>query len=93
MEGSRRWREVDQGNLPRSFGENAAKASTVSLRYLVDTDWVIQYLNADAKTVADLDARRSAGIAISVISLAELYEGAYYARDPGASEQKLRVLS
>jgi tRNA(fMet)-specific endonuclease VapC len=62
----------------------------VSLRYLVDTDWVIQYLNGDAKTVADLDARRSVGIGISMISVAELYEGAYYARDPEASERKLR---
>jgi tRNA(fMet)-specific endonuclease VapC len=62
----------------------------VSVRYLVDTDWVIQYLNADAKIVANLDTRRADGIGISVISVAELYEGAFYARDPAMSERKLR---
>jgi tRNA(fMet)-specific endonuclease VapC len=62
----------------------------VSVRYLVDNDWVIQYLNADAKIMANLDARRADGIGISVISIAELYDGAFYARDPAVSERKLR---
>ncbi len=62
----------------------------MSVRYLIDTDWAIQYLNAHSKTVADLDARRADGIGISMISVAELYEGAFYARDPGTSERKLR---
>jgi tRNA(fMet)-specific endonuclease VapC len=62
----------------------------VSVQYVVDTDWVIQYLNADAGIVAGLDARRADGIGISAVSVAELYEGAYHARDPRASERKLR---
>ena len=63
----------------------------MSVRYLIDTDWVIQYMNANAKTVADLDARRRDGIGISMVSVAELYEGVYYARNPSASELKPRA--
>jgi len=59
------------------------------VRYLIDTDWAIHYLNANSKIVANLDARRADGIAISVIQVAELYEGALYARDPAASEGEL----
>lgn len=62
----------------------------MSARYVVDTDWVIQYLNADATIVAGLDARRVDGIGISMVSIAELYEGVHYARDPRASERELR---
>ena len=64
----------------------------MSVRYLVDTDWVIQYLNADAKTVANPDARRTDGIGISVISIAELYEGAFYARDPNYERAQIARL-
>ncbi|MBV8361064.1 MAG: type II toxin-antitoxin system VapC family toxin [Deltaproteobacteria bacterium] len=39
--------------------------------------------------MANLDARRADGIGISMISIAELYEGAFYARDPAVSERKL----
>ena len=58
-------------------------------RYLVDTDWVIDYLNGRPATVERLAALQSQGLSISVISLAELYEGVHSSRDP---EGSLRAL-
>src|SRR5438445_10485498 len=61
----------------------------MSLHYLIDTDWVIHYLHAHAAIVARLDELQPQGLAVSMISLAELYEGVYYSRDPEGDEQDL----
>jgi tRNA(fMet)-specific endonuclease VapC len=61
----------------------------MSLHYLIDTDWVIHYLHAHAAIVARLDELQPQGLALSMISLAELYEGVYYSRDPEGDEQDL----
>lgn len=61
----------------------------MSLRYLLDTDWVIHYLNARASVVRRVDTARDEGVALSILSLAELYEGVYYSRDPQKSEAQL----
>jgi len=46
------------------------------MRYLVDTDWVIQYLNEQAGIVQRLqELQHQQGLALSMVSLAELYEG------------------
>ena len=60
------------------------------MAYLIDTDWTIDYLTGAARTVARVDQLRPAGIALSIISVAELYEGAFYAQDPSASERALQ---
>ncbi len=60
------------------------------LEYLVDTDWVIHYLNGQSHIVARLDGLKAAGLALSVISLAELYEGVYASTDPEGNERALR---
>ena len=59
------------------------------MSYLLDTDWAINYLNQDSQTVRHLDALRPAGVAISIISLAELYEGVINSYDPDPSERAL----
>lgn len=59
------------------------------MRYLIDTDWVIHHLNGRADIIQRLQALQPAGLGLSVIVLAELYEGVYYSRDPEQSEQKL----
>ena len=59
------------------------------LEYLVDTDWVIHYLNGQSQIVARLDALKESGLALSVISLAELYEGVYASTDPEGNERAL----
>lgn len=58
-------------------------------KYLVDTDWVIHYLNGHASVVRRLGELSHEGLAISVITLAELYEGVYYSKDPEGNERAL----
>ncbi len=64
----------------------------MNLRYLVDTDWAIHYMNGEPEMVKRLAELQPEGIGLSVVSLAELWEGVYYSRDPAASEQGLRDL-
>lgn len=62
----------------------------MNLTYLVDTDWIIDYLSGIEETIDKLSELRARGIGISIISLAELYEGVYYSIDPAASEKGLK---
>ena len=59
------------------------------MRYLIDTDWVIHHLNGRQDIIQRLQALQAEGLGLSVIVLAELYEGVYYSRDAEQSEQKL----
>lgn len=61
------------------------------MRYLVDTDWVIHYLNGHLEIVARVQEFSEKGIGLSLVSLAELYEGVLYSRDPPQSEQGLQA--
>ncbi|MFQ5455911.1 MAG: type II toxin-antitoxin system VapC family toxin [Nitrospirota bacterium] len=47
------------------------------ISYLIDTDWIIDFLKGKEKVVARLNTLIDDGLAISIISLAELYEGIY----------------
>jgi tRNA(fMet)-specific endonuclease VapC len=62
----------------------------VTLRYLLDTDWVIHWLHGHEKIQRRLVELREQGLALSAVSLAELWEGVSYSRDPEKSERKLR---
>ena len=59
------------------------------MKYLIDTDWVIDHLKGEERVVKQLEELASEGVAISVISLAEIYEGVYYSRNPVKSQQLL----
>ncbi len=61
----------------------------MSLRYLIDTDWAIHYLNGHPAIVTRLNGVKTDGLALSVISLAELYEGVYYSKNPQGNEATL----
>ena len=56
------------------------------MRYLVDTDWVIHYLNGDPSIRERLDEARDEGVAVSVVTLAEVYEGISQSPDAVAEE-------
>ena len=56
---------------------------------LLDTDWAIDYLNDVAHVIQRVDALRPEGIAISIISVAEVYEGALNGHDPERGERAL----
>lgn len=46
-------------------------------------------MNGNAAVIERLEALHSQGLGLSVVALAELYEGVYYSRDPEESERKL----
>jgi len=57
--------------------------------YLLDTDWVIDYFNNKEPTSSKIEELRDEGIGISIISLAELYEGVLNSKSPESSENLL----
>jgi tRNA(fMet)-specific endonuclease VapC len=59
------------------------------IQYLIDRDWVIHYLHGHTAIVERLDELQPQGLVLSIISLAELYEGVYYSRDPEGDERDL----
>lgn len=59
------------------------------VKYLLDTDWAIYYLRGKEAFVKAIDEYRKEGIAISMISIAELYEGVYRSRRPEEKETAL----
>ena len=61
----------------------------MTIRYLIDTDWVIDHLNQIDRVVTRLQELRPQGLALSIVSLAELSEGVQYSRDPEQSQQAL----
>jgi tRNA(fMet)-specific endonuclease VapC len=60
------------------------------MKYLVDSDWVVDYLAGKQQAVSLLTSVWPDGIAISLITLGEIYEGIYYGRDPQRSEAVFR---
>ncbi|MDQ3701610.1 MAG: type II toxin-antitoxin system VapC family toxin [Chloroflexota bacterium] len=61
------------------------------MSYLIDTDYVIDYLTGQTAAVAQLRTLRTDGVAISVVTFTEIYEGIYGGRDPGTAEQGFRA--
>ncbi len=61
----------------------------MTVRCLVDTDWAINYLRGDAEVIRRLEELKQEGLGLSVISLAELYEGVFLSRNLQASEEGL----
>jgi len=63
------------------------------MKYLVDTDWIIDHLKGIEKVREKLkEFRQYGGIAVSIISLAELYEGIYSSKDPIKDQRLLENL-
>ena len=57
----------------------------------MDTDWVIDYLHKADRTARRLDELLPDGVGLSVISLAELYDGLARSRNPDADTEALRL--
>jgi tRNA(fMet)-specific endonuclease VapC len=60
------------------------------MRILIDTDWAIHDLTDLLGIVARLRALQEEGLALSMISRAELDEGVYYSRDPEGNVHALQ---
>ncbi|GAC1524132.1 MAG: hypothetical protein NVS2B16_32550 [Chloroflexota bacterium] len=57
------------------------------MTYLVDTDYVADYLGGMSWARALLQAHDAEGLSISLMTLGEIYEGIEYGRDPQRAEQ------
>ncbi|HKO03334.1 MAG TPA: type II toxin-antitoxin system VapC family toxin [Candidatus Acidoferrales bacterium] len=60
-----------------------------SCSFLIDTDWIIDHFNGVERVTRRLLELRGQGLAVSVVSVAELWEGVYSSRDPGRSQAML----
>jgi tRNA(fMet)-specific endonuclease VapC len=80
---------TDPKDLCESADQYPSQATGMSFRYVVDTDWVIHYLNGHAQIVTRLQELADYGLGLSVVSLAELYEGVLYSSDPEGNERDL----
>ena len=60
------------------------------MTYLIDSDWVADWLVGRREAVQLLSALRPEGLAISLVTYGEIYEGVYFSRDPGKSEAVFR---
>jgi predicted nucleic acid-binding protein len=56
------------------------------MTYLVDSDWLADALKGLPDAIRLVTQLASAGIAISLISYGEIYEGIYYGKNPRAAE-------
>jgi tRNA(fMet)-specific endonuclease VapC len=60
------------------------------MSYLVDSDWVADWLKGRPPAIDLLNRLAPDGLAISLISYGELYEGIYYGQSPRRYEQVFR---
>lgn len=61
----------------------------MKLSYLVDSDWAVHWLHGNEQIRHRMEELRGQGLALSAVSLAELWEGVHYSRDPLRSENGL----
>jgi tRNA(fMet)-specific endonuclease VapC len=52
------------------------------MKYLVDSDYVADYLKGQSHATTLLESLFSHGLAISIVTFAEVYEGIYYGHHP-----------
>ena len=60
------------------------------MRYLIDADWLIDAGIGRPRAIHVLNQLSLDGVAVSVIAVAELYEGAFGSADPEATLAKFR---
>jgi tRNA(fMet)-specific endonuclease VapC len=60
------------------------------MRYLIDSDWFIDYLDGVPDAVALIQPLTRDGFSISIITYIEVYQGAYRHQSP-AAEQELEL--
>lgn len=57
------------------------------MSYLIDTDWVVSYLNGREEALQLFSSLAPEGLVISYVTYAEVYQGVYYGKDPKAAER------
>ena len=86
--GLRRWltcfprKTVSASSRTSTAAVRTAPAPSPSVRYLVDTDWLIDAAIGRPHAQHLLERLRDDGLAISIIAVADVYEGAFGTPDP-----------
>ena len=62
--------------------ERRAADPTTAIRFLLDSDWIIDALGNQSAAKEAITRHRAAGIAVSIVALGELYDGAVRDQDP-----------
>lgn len=62
------------------------------MKYLIDTDWLISLLRDRKPFVEQLQIFEPEGLALSIITVAELYEGVPFSRDPDATRTAIEAI-
>ena len=62
------------------------------MKYLVDTDRIVDYLKGDESAVGLLEVLAQEGAALSLITYGEVYEGIYFGRNREQHEDGFRGL-
>ena len=57
------------------------------MKYLIDTDYVVDYLKGKTQAIQLLTTLAPNGLAISLITYGEIYEGIYYGHNPSYHER------
>ena len=60
------------------------------MKYLIDTDWIIHYLRGTKEVIKKIISLKEEGLTISVVSLAEVYEGVYRSSNSFSNEKVLK---
>lgn len=61
------------------------------MSHLVDSDWVADYLDGRQPAVALITRHARSGVAISLVTYGEIFEGIYYGHDPQRAESTFRA--
>ena len=60
------------------------------MTYQIDTDWLADYLASKPAAVSLLTMLEPQGLAISLVTYGEIYEGIYFGRNPAAAEREFK---
>ena len=60
------------------------------MKYLIDSDWIADYLKGRLNAVRCINGLTADGIAVSIVSYAEVYEGIYFGQDRKRHEAAFR---
>jgi tRNA(fMet)-specific endonuclease VapC len=60
------------------------------VEFLLDSTWLVEYLRGNARYVQAIQERRTAGLAMSVVTLAELFSGVARSTDREKAEREVR---
>jgi predicted nucleic acid-binding protein len=61
------------------------------MKYLIDSDWIADWLKGRSNAIQLLDDLTPDGIAIRIVTYGEVYEGIYFGRDSERYERVFRA--